>query len=351
MDTMKIKQQVKRLYDAAFPGDPAWNTWFFDRVYRDDQVLVVEADDRVVSSLCLQKYGFEYHGETLSLAYISGVTTDKKQRHKGYMKLLLEDAIHAAYNRGDAFVGLIPATRRLFFLYDKFGFATVVYADIMRYASLHNFSVSEGYESVEPTYSGFAQLVAQRKATIIYSNDDFENILYDINHDKGIVVQINASDGNPAAMAFAVPSDREIHVKELLGINEEAKEAALAQVKFRLGIDLPMAVWCFPIWRKASLRARGMIRIANVEKVFSALGKSNKSMMLTIRVTDPLVGPNNGIFRIENGSCQKVGNEYKLSPDLDVGVDVLARILFSSEAVGRIFGIPSSRPAMSLMLD
>ena len=360
MDADKKKYQVKRLYDAAFPADREWNNWFFDRVYRDDDTLVVEDENgAVVSSLCLHKYKFAYQDSVLPFAYISGAVTAYKSRHKGYMSALLIQALRQSYERGDALIGLIPATRRLYSLYDKFGFATVVYADIERYTAVHDFALTEDYELSEPTYEGFKTLVAQRHASVVYSEEDFENIMYDIRHDGGVVTAVNDAEGKPAAMAFATADKSEIHVKELLGEDPRASEMALGEVKNALASELPMAVWTMPSGRPSTLRARGMMRIVNAHTVLSALAGHNPDLRTTLRLTDPYIDNNNGVFQIEKGKCRyfaldedlksKIAGGLKI--DLDVRIDVLTSILFSSETTGRIFNLPTCRPSMSLMLD
>lgn len=344
------KDEVKRLYDAAFPNDLRWNDWFFERVYRDDEVLVLSDDGGIVSALFLQKYDFSFHGDMLQMGYVSGAATDRRHRHRGYMSRLLSSALHVARERGDAIVGIIPATRRLYFFYDRFGFATVVYSEIERFTSLHVFPRTEGYEAVTPRYDAFHNLEASRPTTVIHSASDFENILEDIASDKGVAVQINNPEGIPVAMAFATKNENEIHVKEIFGTDSCALEMALGTIKSELDDTLPLTVWSLPGSHNYSLRAKGMLRIVNVEKILSSLAGHSPSVKMTVRVSDALLPENSGIYKLKDGKCHKSSQkDEKL--DLDVTVDVLTRILFSSESVGEVFGFPTDRPTMSLMLD
>lgn len=352
-ELLRRKQQIKRLFDAAFPKDKEWNTWFFDKVYRDDEAMHLEIDDKTVSCLFLQRYDFSFHGSTLGLAYVAGAATDFKMRHQGLMGQLLAEVLQKAYDRGDTFIGLIPAERRLFFLYDKFEFATVVFADIERFTALHTFHFCDDFQIVEPTYEAFSSLEKMRNSTVLHSPEDFSNILFDLQHDGGTVVQVNDFDNRPVAMAFAVSNGTEIHVKELLGVDNRAAYMALGEVKNKLAVELPMAVWRLPSGREALLRKRGMIRIINAENALRALAESHHDLKKTFRISDPRIEANNGFFVIENGKCRRTDNLKKdHKPDFDVSIDVLTKILFSSEAIGRgILGIPSSHPAMNLMLD
>lgn len=350
------KSQIKRLFDNAFSNDKEWNNWFFDKVYNDDEAIQLEVDGKTVSCLFLQHYDFRFHDRILGLGYVAGATTDYKMRHHGYMGHLLHEALHVAFERGETFVGLIPAERRLFFLYDKYGFATVVFADIQRYTSLHSFPFSDEYQIVEPSYEAFRELEDLRSSTVVHSASDFENILYDVRHDGGTIVQINDIENRPMAMAFGASNGSEIHVKELLGVNPRANDMALGEVRNKLAVELPMAVWRLPSGRQASLRKRGMMRVVNAEMALRALAEAHPNLSKKIRVSDPLIAQNNATFTVSQGKCRRVEDNVvdgvaSVKVDFDVTIDVLTKILFSSNSIGNILGIPASHPAMSLMLD
>ncbi len=350
MEDTKKKKIIKQIYDGAFTADREWNDWFFDSVYRDEEALLLAPGGNAVSCLFLQDYRFEYHGTELKLAYISGAATATNARHKGYMSRLLTDALHLAYERGYTLAGLIPATRRLYFFYDKFGFATVVYNDIERYTGLHVFPLTEGYTVVEPDFESFASLERKRTATVLHSERDFDNILADIAHDKGVAVQVNGPDGDVRAMAFGTADGRAIHVLDLLGDDPDALDMALGAIKDKLPGELPMAVYRAPYGRPASLRSRGMLRIVNVESILTSLAASHRKLDQVIRVTDSLIPENNGVYIIKDGRCTKTDTTLRRLT-LDVTVNVLTRILFSSDRIGDIFDIPTSHPLMPLMLD
>lgn len=350
MDNKVKKQQIKRLFDYSFPENKAWNDWFFDEVYADDEAMLLYDEEKPVSSLFLQKYKFLFHGEEVDLGYIAGANTDRKQRGRGFMSTLLKDAMKESYRRGDTFLGIIPANRRLYFFYDKFGFATVVYNDIERYTSLHSFPLSEGLKGVKPTYESFHKLEKMRCPTVLHSETDFRRILEDIKLDNGAVIEVDDPEGEPLAMVFGIPASDEIHVKTILGNNHEAIDMALGLLKAELNVELPIFARRAPGVRQQMLRAFGMLRIINVEKTLDALAKNHKDIAQLIRVTDPIISENNGLFRIRNGKCVKT-DEANEKATIDVKIDILTAIIFSGEEMGRIFGLPTSHPQMDLMLD
>lgn len=355
MEDISEKQQIRRIYDQAFGEDKGWNDRFFDRLYDDAEAVTVSRDDRIVSSLFLHRYGFLFHGEELPSVYISGAATERRYRHRGLMGEAMREALRRSSERGDVVASLIPASRRLFFYYDKFGFSTVVYSDIERYTSVHAFTMDQELTVTAPRYESMAEMERKREAAILHSRKDFDLVMEDITHDGGRAVEIDDAEGRPLAMAFATANDTEIHVKELLGSYARARETALFYIKNELGPDKSVLVYRLPTERQATLRARGMIRIVDVERLLASLVARHPGMRLTIKVSDGLIEKNNGVFRLDKGECRRVTDaafdESARESRLETSVEVLARILFNGPSVGDIFGLPTARPAVQLMLD
>ena len=351
MESEKKKILIKRLYDSAFPEDVSWNDWFFKEVYDTAQGLMLMHNDEPVSSVLLQQYEFNYYNKSLRLAYFSGANTHYKARGNGYMSQLMTIALKEAYGRGDALAAVIPAQRRLFFFYDRFGFATVIYNNIERYTSLHVFNLHEDYEYTEPKYSDFQKLEHERPLTVLHSESDFNHIIQDITHENGTVVQVNKISGDVAAMGFAFANNDEIHVTEILGNDLDAKEMVLAGVKSFFNTEKPIIVWDAPSGDRERMRSRGMLRIVNVERILEALSESNPNLKYCFKINDNILPKNNGIYCIQNGTCLKLNHLPKDTPLVEVSVDVLAEILFNGRNVGDIFGLPTGRPCLPLMLD
>ena len=64
----------------------------------------------------------------------------------------------------------------------------------------------------------------------------------------------------------------------------------------------------------------------------------------------PSFPENDGYYAISKGNCSLSACSDR-RPDLDVDVEVLASVLFSSAGAGEIFDLPTSRYYMALMLD
>lgn len=343
------KTQVRRIYNATFRGDQAWNDWFFDHVYDDDEAMTLDVDGHAVSCMFLHGYTLSFLGSELPMAYVSGAATERNERNKGYMGRLLARGLRAARDRGDALVSLVPATRRLFFYYDRMGFATVVFLDINRYTSCHRFVCEAGYSYAVPEYAMLSALERRRGCTVLHSRRDWDNIMADLHHERGECVAVLDAGGRVAAMAMATGGNH-ITVREVLGDDGAAVECALARLQELLGPDKSMTVWRMPVGRRAMLRERGMMRIVNAQKVFEAMAAFDPAIKQVIRVRDGIVTDNDGIYVIRSGRCERNDNTGE-RVTLDIDVSVLTGIMFSEGGTGSIFGLPTRRVMLPLMLD
>lgn len=351
------KEDVRRIWQECFNDTPQWIDMFFSKVYADENALVLDYKDRPVSSLMLQRYFMAFHGEEIAMGYIAGAATKRSERGHGYMSQLIKIALRHASHRGDCIVSLIPASRRLFFFYDRLGFSTVFYVRENRYTSLHSFSPHDSYSLVddmssEAVFDFFRMCELRRNGSVLHSYDDFCNILSDNRLDNGTVIAVARQDSiEPAAMGFAVVNEHENHliVKDILSVDEDAAEGLMA--KFRdIYPDMPVTVVTPVTPGIQPIEARGMTRIVNVAELLGVLARSYPDLKISIKVSDDIIPDNNRIFVIRDGNVSAL-TAFSGKIDLDVPVDILGSIIFSTPKVGDVFGLPSVRPFMSLMLE
>ena len=150
-----------------------------------------------------------------------------------------------------------------------------------------------------------------------------------------------------SALAFVVPGDDAVFVKELLAINTEAKEAMLHEVQSAFP-GYSLRVFTEPTSENGSAVLMGMIRIVDVRRILEAVAKNNRSLRRVFRVHDSLLPVNNGVFLVEEGECY----EGVTNPcDFDIDIMELAEIVFGGSKLSSLLDFPSVRPYMSLMLD
>ena len=103
------KQQIIDLWRLSFNDTEEFIRLYFDRVYKEENTLVIEKDGQVVSALQMLPYTMTYYGTEISVAYISGACTLPSMRGKGLMKQLMQKAFDEMKYRSVAVAALIPA--------------------------------------------------------------------------------------------------------------------------------------------------------------------------------------------------------------------------------------------------
>ena len=335
-----------KILREVFALDSKWVDWFMRDVFIEDELRFVEADNHTASVMVVTPYSMDFHGQMVRCDYISCVATLPSQRGKGLMRTLMHETLTRAYTEGVPFACLIPASRPLYFIYNRLGFASVFYINEERYTSLHAFHEGK-HQTAEPTYEIFRRLEDRRAGTIRHNERQFRQAVADMELSNGFTVAV--TDGEKSeAMAFAQIT-HEIKVVDILSTDSDATEAVLAEVRKRGG-EKPVIIMAQPTEESTILSARGMLRIINVQAALNAYAKGLPDLKFNLRVRDKFIPENNGYYSIKDGICTKASEKTK-KVDLDVSVNVLAEILFSAPKIGNLFDLPTRRPFLSLMLD
>lgn len=346
------KDIVLSLWRESFDDSDQFLDMFFSRVYRDDDAIMLEKGGRVVSTMLLQRYSMDFHGVTLPVSYICGAATAPDMRAHGFMGQLLAEGLNESYRRGDFLSALIPASAWLYKYYEKSGFSPVFYTCAEHFTSAHPFKHTGDYRPYteldsKAAYAFFDRMMAARPCCIRHTREQFANIIMDNSVDGGSVLAIAGPGGAIVGMAFAVPGLDEVKVKEVLAVDDDARNGVLSLVRETFG-EMQMTVWEY-YSPGLELTVRGMARIVNVMTALSAIAAANPRLKLAIRVRDCVIRENCHTFVIAGGSCVIDDRPRRL--DYDIDIEVLTSIVFGNEETEKILEFPAIRPYMSLMLD
>lgn len=347
---------IKHIWRDRFGDSRQWMSEVFSRIYTDSDAITFELDDKVVSTLLLRPFTMAYKGREMPVGYIYGAATSRAEQSKGYMSRLIVKTLREAYRRGQATVLLRPSRRRLYGFYARFGFTTVLFIDEMRYTAAHRFPYDEAKFTVDESVcdmkemsKAYKRLAERRGACLLHSEDDFKTILIDNDLEHGAVAVVRSADsGEIVAMGLSKSNDSSIVVTELIGADEEAENAVLASFANRMP-GMMTVVEAYPQRSGVKISARGMARIVNLEVFLKILASVRPELHYVFKVTDPIIAENNGLFQIDKGEVARIGSSEKV--DLEVSIDVLTAILFSTEKIGDIFNLPTARPFVSMLLD
>lgn len=113
------KERSRELYVKIFTED---TQRFVDCYYhykvKDNQILVLEEDEQIVSMLHLNPYQMIVNGYEVKCNYIVAVATQENYRHRGYMRILLEQALKDMAKQGMPFTFLMPASESIYAPFD-----------------------------------------------------------------------------------------------------------------------------------------------------------------------------------------------------------------------------------------
>ena len=118
---------LKKLWLEAFGDSDEFFMEFIKKGYHQKRCRIAEDNGKVVSVL----YFFDCLCEDKKIAYIYGVTTDKKERGKGYSKALFSDTHKYLEENGYSGAILVPSEDPLFTFYENLGYKTATFVDLI----------------------------------------------------------------------------------------------------------------------------------------------------------------------------------------------------------------------------
>ena len=293
---MSKRDDIIKIWQESFNDSRAYVSMYFDRVYSDDEAVVLTDPQGVtVSSLLLQRYGMAFQDAELPVSYIAGAATRRAQRGKGYMSQLMGMALEASAARGDVMCVLIPSRSALYYFYRRFGFSTVFFTKEQRFTDLHSFPVEGDYHEMEHTaaddvWEAFDRFQHLRECYILHSRRDFDNIQADLECDNGDFVVIGADDEDRGprivSMAWAVKRDDLLLVTDVMGEDDDSRTAALRALRKRYP-GVPFLLLGRPTDTMGGrLMPRGMVRVVNAGMLLEAVARKHPQWESRIRVTD-----------------------------------------------------------------
>lgn len=242
---MDKKQQVIDLWRASFDDSEAFISLFFDRVYKEDNVLTIEKDDKIVSALQMLPYTMTYYGTEISVCYIYAACTSPSERGQGLMRQLMQEAFGEMKRRDFALTVIIPADPWLFDYYRDLG-----YTEAFDYSEDTYIRPTEVVWEPEITvvppevplvdtlYAFFDRKLRERTCCLLHTKDNFITLLRDIQLSGGQVLTALNNQEQPVGMVFLYPPDEKdlrseesgsVYIKEILYDDERIKNLLLQE--------------------------------------------------------------------------------------------------------------------------
>lgn len=120
------KTELKELFKEIFHESDSFTDIIFEKKLSKSDIFTIKENGKILAFA----YGipcFYKTDDTLkNCIYIYGVGVRKEYRGKGYAKKIMDNISDFYKDKSIDFLYLVPATKELFFMYEKMGFDTVI---------------------------------------------------------------------------------------------------------------------------------------------------------------------------------------------------------------------------------
>lgn len=230
---MKVREQVRRLWQEVFDDDDSFIDLYFSRIYTDSINYSIEYDGKTVSALQAIPFDFKLGKKILKTAYLSGIATDLCYRCKGFMRQLLDKTHQSLKVQGFDAAWLIPANNYLFDIYATFGYKTAFYKDYKKIDVSQTSTLSNGIivdklngNDKEIAYQYFLNQQIKQYSGVIFSREFFD-IVVDAFAIEQSHIMVAKDRQNIIGIAFVQPQGT---VLKLFANSKEAEQAILAHI-------------------------------------------------------------------------------------------------------------------------
>lgn len=355
---MDKRQQVMELWRRCFADPDEFIRFYFERKYSDANTLVHEENSKVLSALQMLPYPMRWENVMVNTSYISGACTLPEARNRGFMTLLLRNALQEMYDRGIAFSTLIPAEDWLFGYYANQGYVTVFDYTLHTYTP-ENHSLPNNLPSMtsdrfdenfaQNLFPYFEQEMSKRNYCIQHPYNDYITIVEEAYLSEGRLWAIYRQNA-PAGWALAVPEKDTVCIKELLFDTEQEKTELLQNIHAHwpdktLVYKTPPAT--------SGNTSLGMARLTHAPQMLQYFAQTHPETAFTLKLNDPQVPSNNGIYIIAGGNSTQTDKiSGPIDGETDIPVLTKALLGYHTDLPAPLNGLfREARPYMSLMLD
>lgn len=303
-ESIPAQNLVYHLWSECFLDTVSYTDFYFKWKMKDNQVFSVFKGDRISAMLHLNPYTISVGGKQTPAYYIVGVATKEEDRRQGLMKRLLEKAMLQMNEEKMPFTYLMPAKEAI---YLPFGFRIVYEQE--NYKKLIQKAKDKDSQTklieirakdlqvfdLEPTDAlNIAKVVEFTNTQLAMTQDIF--VYRDEYYYQRLIHEMRSSNGEVMFI---------IHKEEMIGYIAYMKETDLAVAE---AIYLPDKKEDFFNKVSENLGAYSeeekdhtpptiMARIINFNSFISGM-TANQETSLIIRVRDPIIGSNEGIYEV-----------------------------------------------------
>ena len=297
-------EEARRLWQLCFGDSDEFLDRYFDRLYREEDVLLAEDEGTAIGHLQFPQLALSLGEETLPAGYVVAVCTHPDHWGKGIMRPLLHEALRREKARGDVVSVLLPAEEWLYRYYSSAG----GYAPVINRARSNRREEALGEEDPAVTASSLVDYLlkveaSQQEPSLLHSRAFWEVIIEDFEREEVLSLLVHRTEsGLIDGALFLVKGESELLVQALYG-TKPVREALLTEVADQSA--LPLTYLLRP--NEGGIpEARAMMRVLDAPRFLEVLARYYPELRHSFTYRDELFPENDGDYLISTGTVERL---------------------------------------------
>lgn len=348
------KDQVVSVWNYCFEDGEDFVKYYFENVYDENNTIIIEENDEVLSALQLNKYTIDLRDNKYDVSYVVGVSSKPEVRGLGYMKHLMTYTLEELYKNGEIVSLLMAIDYRL---YKRYGFDHC-YDQIqynLRTDELLGFRLSSKlrkatFEDAETLSRIYTKAMESLNGYAVRDEAYFNRFIKEVSSESGYIY---IDEENNSYIAYYIQGDT-FFVRELIYNNISSLKSMLAYI-YNHNTQCKKTVINAPVDDKIKLIIANLKtceiklipfmagRVINFEKYIESLNSCNidtqkiNNKYIKIKVIDKYIKQNNSVFKISvcdnKIKIQRVEEDY----DIELNINSITQLAFSYLNTEEIF--------------
>ena len=348
------KDQVVSVWNYCFEDGEDFVKYYFENVYDENNTIIIEENDEVLSALQLNKYTIDLRDNKYDVSYVVGVSSKPEVRGLGYMKHLMTYTLEELYKNGEIVSLLMAIDYRL---YKRYGFDHC-YDQIqynLRTDELLGFRLSSKlrkatFEDAETLSRIYTKAMESLNGYAVRDEVYFNRFMKEVSSESGYIY---IDEENNSYIAYYIQGDT-FFVRELIYNNISSLKSMLAYI-YNHNTQCKKTVINAPVDDKIKLIIANLKtceiklipfmagRVINFEKYIESLNSCNidtqkiNNESIKIKVIDKYIKQNNSVFKIS--VCDNKIKIQRVEEDCDIELDInsITQLAFSYLNTEEIF--------------
>lgn len=340
------KDQVVSVWNYCFEDGEDFVKYYFENVYDENNTIIIEENDEVLSALQLNKYTIDLRDNKYDVSYVVGVSSKPEVRGLGYMKHLMAYTLEELYKNGEIVSLLMAIDYRL---YKRYGFDHC-YDQIqynLRTEELLGFRLSSKlrkatFEDAETLSRIYTKAMESLNGYAVRDKAYFNRFIKEVSSESGYIY---IDEENNSYIVYYIQEDT-FFVRELIYNNISSLKSMLAYI-YNHNTQCKKTVINAPVDDKIKLIIANLKtceiklipfmagRVINFEKYIESLNSCNidtqkiNNKYIKIKVIDKYINQNNSVFKIS--VCDNKIKIQRVEEDYDIELDInsITQLAFS----------------------